>query len=261
VTTTGVVHCAECGGPNAANPNASKHQRCEFCRAPIATLRCAHCYQLNVPELDYCAGCGEVLGLLPISAPAEMMCPVCQVKCRSLDGDPGVFLECTECGGQFADHGVLRALLERRRRLARSYVPLARALELETKIQYRRCPICEQHMLRRNFGRTSGVIVDVCVKHGVWFDASELSRVLRFVEAGGIIDVRRRALGLDSPRSVDDERKQAALIAAEIDQRAKARNAGQILPVDPPSAFDVATIVIEGGVELLDVLVRFITED
>ena len=36
-------------------------------------------------------------------------------------------------------------------------------------------------MRRINFGRRSGVIVDVCNAHGTWFDPGELAAVLRFV--------------------------------------------------------------------------------
>jgi Zn-finger nucleic acid-binding protein len=41
-------------------------------------------------------------------------------------------------------------------------------------------------MLRRNFGRISGIIVDVCTAHGTWFDTGELPRILAFVGQGGI---------------------------------------------------------------------------
>ena len=40
-------------------------------------------------------------------------------------------------------------------------------------------------MNRRNHGRSSGVILDLCVDHGVWFDADELARVLAWIEKGG----------------------------------------------------------------------------
>jgi Zn-finger nucleic acid-binding protein len=49
-------------------------------------------------------------------------------------------------------------------------------------------------MTRKNFGRSSGVIVDVCTRHGIWFDRGELPRVLDFVEAGGLELARRRDL-------------------------------------------------------------------
>jgi hypothetical protein len=48
-------------------------------------------------------------------------------------------------------------------------------------------------MNRRNFGRRSGVIVDVCRSHGVWFDPSELTSVLAFVARGGITAAKSEA--------------------------------------------------------------------
>jgi hypothetical protein len=41
-------------------------------------------------------------------------------------------------------------------------------------------------MLRRNFGKVSGIIVDVCTAHGTWFDCGELARILSFVVHGGL---------------------------------------------------------------------------
>jgi hypothetical protein len=40
-------------------------------------------------------------------------------------------------------------------------------------------------MTRRNWGQKSGVIVDVCQQHGVWFDLHELERLLRWMRTGG----------------------------------------------------------------------------
>ena len=36
------------------------------------------------------------------------------------------------------------------------------------------CPMCRQAMNRTNLGRTSGIMVDSCRKHGIWFDVGEL---------------------------------------------------------------------------------------
>jgi Zn-finger nucleic acid-binding protein len=46
-------------------------------------------------------------------------------------------------------------------------------------------------MTRRNHGRTSGVIIDTCPDHGVWFDPAELSRILAWIEAGGEIQAKK----------------------------------------------------------------------
>lgn len=61
-------------------------------------------------------------------------------------------------------------------------------------------------MHRKNFGGASGVIVDVCTLHGIWFDAGELPNVLSFVERGG----------LERARKLDEERARRA----RVEQRA-----------------------------------------
>jgi Zn-finger nucleic acid-binding protein len=50
---------------------------------------------------------------------------------------------------------------------------------------YRPCAVCGALMNRQNYGRKSGVILDVCRAHGIWFDAGELPRVLAWIRDGG----------------------------------------------------------------------------
>jgi Zn-finger nucleic acid-binding protein len=45
-------------------------------------------------------------------------------------------------------------------------------------------------MLRHNFGASSGVIVDVCGQHGVWFDNGELAQALSFCAAGQLDEIK-----------------------------------------------------------------------
>jgi hypothetical protein len=40
-------------------------------------------------------------------------------------------------------------------------------------------------MNRRLYGKDSGVILDSCKDHGIWFDAEELARILAWLRAGG----------------------------------------------------------------------------
>jgi Zn-finger nucleic acid-binding protein len=47
-------------------------------------------------------------------------------------------------------------------------------------------------MNRNNFARSSGVIIDVCKQHGIWFDAEELPRIIEFIRAGGLEHARRK---------------------------------------------------------------------
>jgi Zn-finger nucleic acid-binding protein len=52
--------------------------------------------------------------------------------------------------------------------------------------------MCADLMNRVNFGKRSGVIVEVCKPHGVWFDKGELTRAIEFVAAGGLVETKRR---------------------------------------------------------------------
>lgn len=84
----------------------------------------------------------------------------------------------------------------------------ARSVGDLTAVRYRRCPTCDAVMNRVNFARISGIIVDVCKKHGTWFDALELPAVLDFVRQGGLDMARKReteALG-EARRRLERER-------------------------------------------------------
>ena len=41
-------------------------------------------------------------------------------------------------------------------------------------------------MSRFNFANCSGVILDSCRPHGVWFDSDELRRIVEFISGGGL---------------------------------------------------------------------------
>ena len=67
-------------------------------------------------------------------------------------------------------------------------------------------------MNRSNFARSSGVIIDLCKKHGVWFDRDELPKIIDFITGGGMQRSRekeRLALQDELSNLRDDERRQA----------------------------------------------------
>lgn len=100
-------------------------------------------------------------------------------------------------------------------------------------VRYIPCPECAGLMNRINFAKCSGVIVDTCKKHGIWFDRDELRRIVEFIRAGGLDKSRarekeeihtererlrqeQRALdsGFNRPFSPDQERERDNAIAA-----------------------------------------------
>ncbi|MFN2532153.1 MAG: zf-TFIIB domain-containing protein [Pyrinomonadaceae bacterium] len=62
----------------------------------------------------------------------------------------------------------------------------AKTIAAEARVSYIPCPECSQLMNRVNFARCSGVVVDICKKHGIWFDCDELSRIIEFIRDGGL---------------------------------------------------------------------------
>ncbi len=58
-------------------------------------------------------------------------------------------------------------------------------------------------MLPRNYARKSGVVVDVCLPHGVWFDATELEQIIIFVQSGGLDRAQADNCGLSQTPGMD----------------------------------------------------------
>jgi Zn-finger nucleic acid-binding protein len=75
---------------------------------------------------------------------------------------------------------------------------------------YIKCPCCRVVMNRRQFAAGSGVIVDVCKKHGTFFDAGELPAIVDFVMQGGLEKAERNELQRLRDQA---KREQAAAVA------------------------------------------------
>ena len=107
-------------------------------------------------------------------------------------------LDCDGCGGQFVEHALLRDLLEHREKLGRLALHETPRQKLALQeVRYFACPECDQLMNRKNFGGTSGIVVDACTKHGIWFDAAELAGVLAFVSGGGAPTLQGRSMAAE----------------------------------------------------------------
>ena len=192
-----VYQCPVCGA------FAQEGERsCRHCSTALATLRCGSCFELSFPDDLRCRGCGHELGLEPVAEPSSLVCPDCEQPLKAFAEESGTLHACESCGGQLVSHGLLRALLESREILGRaagSVVDAPRVNPLDKAVRYRPCPACKQMMNRKNFGSTSGIIVDICSIHGSFFDAGELPRVLEFVRRGGLLRARAAQ---DGPRPV-----------------------------------------------------------
>jgi len=193
-----IYRCAACGA--AVGDHAKS---CDFCGAAIVregdprklSLICPECCARNANDARFCTACGVTFRPEPIpTAGVEIGCPVCDalMPAQTVGGIP--VNECTSCGGLWVpgeqfDRLVAHAIELRKQRdpsEALASPPRVKgANPVAQRVEYRRCPSCGVQMLRQNFRKSSGVILDVCTAHGTWLDANELEQITGFILAGG----------------------------------------------------------------------------
>jgi Zn-finger nucleic acid-binding protein len=152
------------------------------------------CFTLQPPGAFTCARCGKELELEPVLDPTDAPCPRCRTPLEALAGDDARVHECPRCGGMFVPRVALAELLSRaesrKSAFAVTRVPSLTPLH---QVTYVPCPLCHHSMNRVNFGKGSGVVVDVCRDHGTWFDGGELTQVVAFASSGGLAEARALA--------------------------------------------------------------------
>jgi Zn-finger nucleic acid-binding protein len=98
---------------------------------------------------------------------------------------------CPECSGSFCDVAVLKEMVSEAQKTLRPEFHRKPSLSVSDPIKYLRCPTCDELMNRHNFGQASGVILDVCLAHGVWFEDGELAQVLSFCSSTQATDATK----------------------------------------------------------------------
>jgi Zn-finger nucleic acid-binding protein len=237
-----MLHCSGCG---AGLPAGSTD--CGFCGASVGLgakglgEACPGCFSRLLADARFCSSCGlEIRPVAAIKALTDHDCPRCRQKlseCRAADAS---FVECTHCGGLWLGEETFRRLTESREKNAapailqnrsRAATAVARdPAEDLRRVTYLRCPVCSERMNRRNFAQSSGVILDWCRGHGLWFDPDELERILAFIAEGGLDRQREREKEqLESERRRNEAaRRDRTLLPATLRDRQ-----------DRPPAFDL----------------------
>lgn len=214
------IACPYCGNTCQATVRV-----CPHCDVRLENVRCNRCYSLQAPGSFSCGRCGVALDLEPLLDATDAPCPRCttplEASAGAATGAPDVRLhECPRCGGIFVPREVLAEILSRAEH-AGPFPEVSRApLVPLDAVRYVPCPLCHLTMNRVNFGKVSGVIVDVCKKHGTWFDGGELTRVVAFAANGGLMKSRAREKA-DRERE-DRERLEAHRALVVLQTRAHA---------------------------------------
>ncbi len=199
----GTIVCPGCGG---GAPETAK--ACPYCGAkvvvptttkavsavgtpPVPKTYCPRCAQFHPSSLPSCPRCP------PTSSDARGgRCPRCQTDLAPTPTN-GVLLDtCTTCKGLWFDGSEVERVIDvstkgksrdevdsLREALPRRPSPIENGT-LE-------CVRCRKPMTRRQIALKSGVVVDICGAHGIWFDGGEWQQFGEFVRAGGLEVLRR----------------------------------------------------------------------
>lgn len=206
------LNCPNCGGGVE-----SDRTQCQFCRCRLKTMACPSCLGLMFEGSKFCGHCGARSVETAVVDEAKLGdCPRCKIKLALLQIGETKMCECTECDGMWADVDTFEHVcsrVEERSTVLGFLGERNRTTEALATISYVPCPECKQLMNRSNFAKASGVIIDICKQHGVWFDAGELPRIIEFIQKGGMSMARQREkLALDNERDqLRDEQRRSAL--------------------------------------------------
>lgn len=165
---------------------------CPGCDVRLDDVRCARCFSLHGPGAFACGRCGQALALEPLFDAVDAPCPRCRAPLEAAASGDSPLRECPRCGGIFVPKDALAEILARAEVGGAVREPSVARPAFAGEVRYLPCPMCHASMNRVNFGRASGVIVDVCAAHGTWFDAGELTRAVAFASNGGLEKTRAR---------------------------------------------------------------------
>jgi Zn-finger nucleic acid-binding protein len=205
-----VIRCSSCGAPRESAAAA-----CRYCGGDF-TLReqdldavCSQCLARVSSRTHYCHSCGSPVQMRTAAEESDLPCPGCggerKLARRKLGETSASIFDCEVCGGIWVEKEVFEVLAERARADTLPDLSLRASGESggsggpaapkrpSSGSFYRCCATCGTRMNRRNWGQKSGVIVDVCQHHGVWFDLDELGNLLRWIRTGGETVPRRAA--------------------------------------------------------------------
>jgi Zn-finger nucleic acid-binding protein len=227
-----MLMCPNCGAAAAATD-----VQCRYCKVQLQTAACPSCLGMIFAGAKHCSHCGArtfaatgddaaVADAAANEAPHR--CPRCDAALAVTAIGAAFLEECGGCGGVWVDAQSFQQICQSREQQS-AYVgagsPLAApslgAASRHESVHYVKCPQCGQLMNRMNFARLSGVIVDVCKRHGTWFDRDELRQIVEFIRGGGLDaarDKERAQLEVEKQRLKDRERASAAMPAYPADE-------------------------------------------
>jgi DNA-directed RNA polymerase subunit RPC12/RpoP len=213
-----VVRCTSCGAAREEGSTA-----CGYCGSDFTLheqdleTTCPSCLARISNTARFCHHCGTAIAPEDVAAdPTDRLCPECGdgrfLSSRPLGDTKLTVMECQVCAGLWLGSEVFRTLEDRARKLA---PPTPDPVALRTEAKTR---------------RRSG-------DHGIWFDATELDGVLRWIKLGGE--------RLSDERREQEERARASHLRFKVEPKAPedARRA-VLTPAEVDSGFDAIPTIV-----------------
>lgn len=243
-----VVRCSACGGARERGAVSCAHCGADFTahESDMQTL-CPACMARISDRSRFCHHCGTPIAPQgDAGRPTRRTCPVCgprhALNGRAIGEPPTSVLECPRCAGLWLGPAAFEHLADRAREAtlpelaASPSTDAPRSTQAAGRSLYRPCPECGELMNRRNYARQSGIVLDTCKAHGIWFDAEELGAVLRFVREGG------EARAADGERM--ERRHAERLERIKLQREDRAAGSGQAGELEAGAGSDLVSVLL-----------------
>jgi Zn-finger nucleic acid-binding protein len=152
-------------------------------------MSCSSCFGTIFEGSQFCPLCGKKAVASNIVDGEKLgKCPRCDINLKLIEVNEIRFAECEKCEGIWSEietFEIICANRENQSAVLKKFDKILHHPKLQP-IKYVPCPDCKNLMNRSNFAKISGIIIDSCKEHGVWFDANELPSIIEFIRKGGM---------------------------------------------------------------------------
>ena len=176
--------------PNCGAGALSDSTNCDFCHSRLKTIACPSCFGLIFVGSAHCSHCGKKTVQPEVLEESQAgICPRCKCKLNLLKINEITLRECRKCSGLWSDVETFETICAERENQANVLGFLGnKNAPKDNPVIICAVSDCQTLMNRSNFARSSGVIIDICKKHGFGL----MPRIVEVIAFIGKADLIRR---------------------------------------------------------------------